>query len=192
MPTLLSLVCAAILARSARSIFAPSEIRSLMAPHFPRLNTRCVSVRIQPVLRELQDAHILEAVNGTQSKNRPYRILNLERLREFATNPAAQFFREVESPEGGDRSEPPAAVALDQAIEAPGALFEDFPKTILPLEAPSGSILFDLKEKLAQTERLLVAMTEQQDRDTADFEARLANVEGTLRSIKVIFSERLF
>ncbi len=134
----------------------------------------------------------VEAVNGTQSKNRPYRILNLERLREFATNPAAQFFREVESPEGGDRSEPPAAVALDQAIEAPGALFEDFPKTILPLEAPSGSLLFELKEKLAQTERLLVAMTEQQDRDTADFEARLANVEGTLRSIKVIFSERLF
>ena len=88
-PSLKDIVDALLKVCGRSNFFLPSQLRETVGLQFPERDPAHLSSQIQPHLKILRQAKIIELSSDhkSQKRNRPYRLLNKELLEDISANP---------------------------------------------------------------------------------------------------------
>jgi len=84
LPTLQSVAKAILILCHSHDRFTPSMLRQLLGKEWRDREPGALSAQLQPHLRALREAGVVEIIRTHQQRNRPHRLINKELLIEVA------------------------------------------------------------------------------------------------------------
>lgn len=126
-------------------VFTPTMLRRLLGEDFPHTEPASLSSQIQPHLRALKQAKVVEIISTNQKRNRPYRVINRDMLIEISKDEGCilQIFSSVNLDQDDDEDvDGPGGLSKDESINQ----INELEQRLIYLEESMAALLGKLKE----------------------------------------------